>query len=70
MALLVGTHNICFCGEIKKILMYFVRKKVPYQELCSLFLKGRISFHLETNFFPFTVDPYSKGTGSVGKAKR
>ena len=28
-------HNICFCGEIRKISAFFERKKVPYLLLCN-----------------------------------
>ena len=29
----MSAHNICFCGEIKKILIFFQLKNVPYLEL-------------------------------------
>ena len=33
--LLMSTHNMCICGEIRKILNTFGLKKASYQELCS-----------------------------------
>ena len=31
----MSTHNICFCGEIRKISAFFGLKKVPYLLLCN-----------------------------------
>ena len=35
----MSTHNICFRGDISKILIPFWLKKVPYQELCISYNK-------------------------------
>ena len=29
----MSTHNICFCGEVRKYQHFFGGKKVPYHEL-------------------------------------
>ena len=30
----MSTHNLCFCGEIRKISIFFMLENVPYRELC------------------------------------
>ena len=32
----MSTHNICFCGEIRKKINNFLVEKMPYQELYAL----------------------------------
>ena len=44
-AFLMGTHNICFRGEIRKISILLDWKKASYQELC---LRQKKNVFLET----------------------
>ena len=43
VSFLISDHNICFCGEISKLLILFSRKKYLIQsEVLFLCIQGRI----------------------------
>ena len=40
----MSIHNICFCGERRKIsILFLIKKKMPYLELCATYEKAE--FH-------------------------
>ena len=44
----MSTHNICFCGEIRKIFFWIEKKKASYQELC---IASKTFFSYSKTFF-------------------
>ena len=50
----MSTHNVCFCGEIKKISVFFVQNK-PYLELWTTLRKTDIQLLLFTSPFSFIL---------------